>query len=106
PLLAGEERACGVLVRRSRARAEAHDALGRRAEFCGQEFPARRDEARRPRVLLSLDGEPAGDCRYLRGGARGVSRRERIRQEELGYDPDSKPDDPQWYMVDLKAVEQ
>jgi predicted RNA-binding protein with PUA-like domain len=27
-------------------------------------------------------------------------------KKSYGYDEDSKPDDPQWYMVDLKAVEQ
>ena len=27
-------------------------------------------------------------------------------KKSYGYDPDSKPDDPQWYMVDLRAVEQ
>ncbi len=27
-------------------------------------------------------------------------------KKSYGYDPDSKPDDPQWYMVDLKAVDQ
>jgi predicted RNA-binding protein with PUA-like domain len=27
-------------------------------------------------------------------------------KKSYGYDPDSKPDDPQWYVVDLKAVEQ
>jgi predicted RNA-binding protein with PUA-like domain len=26
-------------------------------------------------------------------------------KKSYGYDPDSKPDDPQWYVVDLKAVE-
>jgi predicted RNA-binding protein with PUA-like domain len=27
-------------------------------------------------------------------------------KKSYGYDPDSKPDDPQWYMVDLRAVDQ
>lgn len=44
-----------------------------------------------------------GICEVVREGYPDASA---FDKKSYGYDPDSKPDDPQWYMVDLKAVEQ
>jgi predicted RNA-binding protein with PUA-like domain len=44
-----------------------------------------------------------GICEVLREGYPDSTA---FDKKSYGYDEDSKPDDPQWYMVDLRAVEQ
>ena len=43
-----------------------------------------------------------GICEVVREGSPDPSA---FDKKSYGYDEDSKPDDPQWFMVDLKAVE-
>ncbi len=95
--LADEIRAGRVLDRRPRRAPRQDDRLVRRAQLPGPQLHARRDEGRRPRVLLSLELPRARHRRHRRGVARRRIRTppSSIRKSPY-YDPKSTRESPRW----------
>src|SRR5690348_6360046 len=87
-VLAREIRARLLLLRRPPAERRTDDLLGRRPELPGAQLHARRDEARRPRLLLPFGSGAAVHRRGGRGGAGGLSRPHRLRPEAGALRPE------------------